>query len=261
MQVTHFLIALIEKIRIAALRAGPYYCPICQRSYSRFLSMGTPPRPHSRCPGCNSLERHRLLWVSLARLQAQGVLSKGGRLLHIAPEACLAKILRKDFEYVSVDICAPEAQIRTDIGALCFSDQCFDAIICNHVLEHVPDDRRALSELHRVLKQGGWGSIQVPMKGDETQENPAVIDPAERQRLYGQADHVRQYGDDFRARLREAGFDVIELQKKDILDPIELERLSVACEKSVILVRKGGAGNTRHTDGAMTGCHGSIESG
>ena len=220
------------------LRGSLYYCPLCQTSYSKFLSAGTPPRPNSRCPGCDSLERHRLLWVSLDHLQTQGALSKGGRLLHVAPESSLAKELRKDYEYMSVDISAPGVQAKTDITALCFSDECFDAIICNHVLEHVPNDRKALSELYRVLKHGGWGSIQVPMRKGETQEDPAVIDPVERERLYGQADHVRRYGEDFRERLQTAGFDVFELRKEDLLDPIALERLSVACEESVMLVRK-----------------------
>jgi ubiquinone/menaquinone biosynthesis C-methylase UbiE len=125
-----------------------------------------------------------------------------------------------------------------DITALCFPSECFDVIVCNHVLEHVPEDRKALSELHRVLKKGGWGSIQVPIKGKETQEDLSVIDPAERERRYGQFDHVRQYGEDFRDRLQEAGFDVLELRKGELLDSAALERLSVDCEQSVMLVRK-----------------------
>jgi len=156
----------------------------------------------------------------------------------MAPESCLTKELRKHYEYVSVDMYSPEVQTKTDITALCFSDECFDAIICNHVLEHVPDDRKAMSELYRVLKHGGWGSIQVPIEGERTLEDPAVIDPVERERLYGQSDHVRQYGEDFRERLQEAGFDVLELKKEDLLDPAALKRLSVACENSVMLVRK-----------------------
>lgn len=200
--------------------------------------MGTPPRPNARCPGCDSLERHRLLWVGMEYLQTQGTFGKGGRLLHIAPESCLSKELSKNYEYVSVDMYAPEVQTKADITALCFPDECFDAIICNHVLEHVPDDRKAISELYRVLKHGGWGSIQVPIKGGITLEDRAVVDPAERERLYGQSDHVRQYGADFNDRLRCAGFSVLELRKDALLEPVEIERLSVKCEESVIFVLK-----------------------
>lgn len=238
MQITYLVRSLIQVLRKAIFRGDQYYCPLCRASYSKFLSMGTPPKPNARCPGCGSLERHRLLWVGMDYLQTQGVLGKGGRLLHMAPEGCLMKELRKNYEYVSVDMYASEVQAKADITALCFSDKYFDAIICNHVLEHVPDDRKAISELYRVLKHGGWGSIQVPIKAERTLEDTSVTDPVERERLYGQSDHVRQYGEDFRGRLQEAGFDVLELKKEKLLDPVALERLSVACEKSVMLVRK-----------------------
>ncbi len=106
------------------------------------------------------------------------------------------------------------------------------------MLEHVPDDRTAISELYLVLKPGGWGSIQVPMRGDVTHEDPDVTDPQERHRLYGQDGHVRQYGNDFIDRLRDAGFEVLILSKQELLDPDRLNRLSVACEDEVVLVTR-----------------------
>ena len=215
-----------------------YFCPLCNTGFSRFLSMGNPVRLNAKCPACKSLERHRLLWVALEHLLETGVLKAGGRLLHMAPESCLAVKFRQQFEYLSADMYAQNTQVKSDITALCFPDESFDVIVCNHVLEHVPDDRKALSELFRVMKYGGWGSIQVPMKGDKTHEDLTITDPGERELLYGQSDHVRQYGEDFRNRLQEAGFDLIELKKEELLGQDELESLSIDCEKSVILARK-----------------------
>jgi len=238
MRIKSILSSLILVFRKIILRGNKFYCPLCRAGYSKFLPMGSPVRPNARCPVCDSLERHRLLWICLDHLQTKGDLRKGGRLLHIAPENCLKNELRRKYQYFSVDMYEPNVQIKTDITALCFPDECFDAIICNHVLEHVADDRKALSELYRVLKFGGWGSIQVPIKGEKTLEDPLVIDPLERESLYGQADHVRQYGTDFNDRLQDAGFNVLDLRKEKFIDPKMLERLSVNCEKSVLLVKK-----------------------
>jgi ubiquinone/menaquinone biosynthesis C-methylase UbiE len=108
-------------------------------------------------------------------------------------------------------------------------------VICNHVLEHVPNDANALSEICRVLKPGGWASLQVPILGDHTQEDLSISDASMRTRLYGQSDHVRQYGTDFANRVKAAGFDALVLNKSSFLTPTELNRLSVQCEETVIL--------------------------
>jgi ubiquinone/menaquinone biosynthesis C-methylase UbiE len=130
---------------------------------------------------------------------------------------------------------AMTVQVQTDVTQLCFSDNCFDVVICNHVLEHVPEDGKALSEIYRVLKPGGWASLQVPIVGDHTHEDLTIRDPSTRTRLYGQSDHVRQYGTDFANRIKAAGFDALVLNKSSFLTPTELNRLSVQCEESVIL--------------------------
>ncbi len=97
-----------------------------------------------------------------------------------------------------------------DITDIPYPDETFDVIYASHVLEHVPDDRRAMREIRRVLRTGGWAVLLVPMFGATTKEDPTVIDPAERERLFGQDDHVRLYGHDgeYERRLTEAGFDV-----------------------------------------------------
>lgn len=226
---------LIRKLRWGG---NKFYCPLCEAGFSSFWPSGRPVRHNARCPVCGSLERHRLLWVALRLLWERGTLKPEGRLLHVAPEPCIREHLAERYDYVSMDMHAASTMVRTDITSMCFPDQCFDAVICNHVLEHVPEDRKALAELFRVLRHGGWASIQVPMEKGSTREDPAVVAPADRERLYGQGDHVRQYGDDFRDRLREAGFELIELEKAELLDAHALEKLSVSTENSVILVKK-----------------------
>lgn len=235
MSLRSFVSGMVARARMTLYRGNKYFCPLCRTSYSSFLSMGKLRRPNARCPGCGSLERHRLLWVSIEHLYRQGVLKKGGRLLHVAPEDCIAKRLRDDYECISVDMYGLEVEARADITSLCFPDACFDVVICNHVLEHVPEDRKALSELYRVLKPGGWASVQIPIDGEKTLEDLSIVDPAERERLYGQSDHVRQYGKDFVDRLQAAGFSLFQLRKQDLLAPLELDRFSVECEEAVIL--------------------------
>lgn len=221
--------------RLGVVPGGPanYFCPLCEKGYRRFLPAGTPARPGALCPGCYSLERHRLLWVTLNALWDSGQLSGEGKLLHLAPEKCLQPKLQRRFQYVCADWNSPLASLNADITRLPFVRYAFDALICNHVLEHIVQDRLALSELRRVLKPAGWACIQVPMEGDSTREDPAVVDPVDRLRLYGQADHVRQYGRDFKEQLEAAGFRVQIFPKSLFLGPGELARISIECEEEV----------------------------
>ncbi len=229
----------LAKLRALALSGKRYHCTLCARGYRRFLTVGDPPRPNAMCPGCASLERHRLLWLALQERWRDGTLANTGRLLHVAPEPVLADIFKRQFEkYVSIDLDGAQAMHAMDITDLSFADGSFDAIVCNHVLEHVPNDRVAIAELFRVLKPGGWGSIQVPMAGAVTQEDLSITDPEERHRLYGQEDHVRMYGSDYTDRLREAGFEVMVLPKQDLLNADGLARIAVDCENEVVLVSK-----------------------
>jgi SAM-dependent methyltransferase len=217
------------------MRGKGCYCPLCNTEYRRFLPAGVSARQNAVCPGCGSYERHRLLWIALESLKLTRL---GGRLLHVAPEPCLTKNFRKAFEYLSIDLDGSRAMRAMDVTNLTLPDQQFDLVICNHVLEHIPNDGRALSELYRVMKPGAFGSIQVPMKGEVTEEDLKITDPEIRKSVYGQADHVRQYGNDFKERLGSAGFEVISLPKEKLATAQELFRLSVACENEVILVKR-----------------------
>ena len=147
----------------------------------------------------------------------KNLIQREGRLLHVAPESCLADKFKKEYDYFSIDLDGKKAMMAMDLTAMTFDDNSFDAIVCNHVLEHIPDDKKAMKELYRVLKPGGWASLQVPIKGNVTQEDLSITDPKERLRLYGQEDHVRYYGHDFTDRLKNAGFKVSIIPKTTYL--------------------------------------------
>jgi SAM-dependent methyltransferase len=136
------------------------------------------------------------------------------KVLHFSPEYCLQKKFKKqpNLDYLSADLASPLAMTKIDITNIPYEDNTFDAILCSHVLEHIPDDRQAMKELLRVLKPGGWAILQVPIdrKREKTFEDPTVTSPEERERLFWQHDHVRLYGLDYPDRLRDVGF-VVEV--------------------------------------------------
>ena len=230
--------SLALKLRGGLLRGDSVFCSVCHHSYRKFLAAGVDRRPDALCPGCGSLERHRLLVAMLDQFWREARLSDSGRLLHVAPETAIAAALDTHFSCISIDRDPKRGSIAMDITALAFPDSFFDAVLCMHVLEHVHDDGLAMGELFRVMKPGGWGIIQVPIKGDVTVEDLTITDPLERQRLYGQSDHVRQYGRDFSERLKTSGFLVETFRKTDVFEPAFLDRLSVACEDEIILSRR-----------------------
>jgi Methyltransferase domain len=178
-------------------------CPCCGARFRRFAAFSGPDRA---CWQCGSLERDRLLWLFFDRNPS--LLTPGMRILHVAPEAPLRpRLERVAGTYRCGDLTATFGDELIDITSLPFGDRSFDAVICNHVLEHVPDDRTAMHELRRVLAPGGWAILLVPdVEAEHTVEDASVADPAERLRLYGQEDHVRRYGRDYFDRLESAGF-------------------------------------------------------
>ena len=193
-------------------RGDAVACPVCGGQFSRFLPYGSKVafRQNVLCPHCLSLERHRLLWLYLQ--QRTPLFSQPMRLLHIAPEQCFHKRFKaiKHLDYVTGDLESPLAEHHFDLHDIPFPDQHFDAVICNHVLEHVADDHRCMQELFRVLKKGGWAIMQVPIdySRDSTYEDASIRSPEDREKHFWQKDHVRLYGKDYPDRLREAGFTV-----------------------------------------------------
>ncbi len=198
-------------------RGRRYTCPLCGHSFRKLLPYGyVTSRPNALCPHCLSLERHRLLWLYLTR--ETNLFEQLPEVLHIAPEVCLMRHLKPHYKgapkrYVTADLESPLANLHFDVQQIPLPDACFDVVICNHLMEHVADDRRAMRELHRILRRGGWGVLLSPVELDRaaTFEDDTITDPKERTRIFGQYDHRRIYGNDFATRLHEAGFVVEDL--------------------------------------------------
>lgn len=215
-------------------------CPVCGHRFRRFLPYGyVTSRANALCPHCLSLERHRLLWLYLTR--ETDLFEQLPRLLHIAPEVCLMRHLNPRYakaamQYVTADLESPLADLHFDIQQIPLADESFDVVICNHLMEHVLDDRQAMRELHRILRKGGWGVLLSPVDLDRatTFEDDSITDPQERTRIFGQYDHRRLYGNDFAERLREAGFRVYDLDYAAALS--DAERTLFALPKDHIYV-------------------------
>jgi predicted SAM-dependent methyltransferase len=206
-QVVKSCLSVVQSIAYAGNQVS---CPCCNSSFRKFLPAGISNRPNAQCPKCFSLERHRLIWLYLKN--KTNLLSEKLKVLHIAPEFQLYKLLRSlsNLDYLSADLSAPRAMVNVDITNMHFADNSFDVILCNHVLEHVSNDTQAMKEIYRVLKPGGWALLQVPLDGnlEETLEDPTIVSPEDRLKFYGQKDHLRLYGRDYKNRLEAAGFQV-----------------------------------------------------
>jgi hypothetical protein len=229
---------------LAFYRGRKHSCPCCGADLDRFLPLKTFSGkivPNLICPRCDSHPRHRLLWLYFSRLR-QELFTDRIRLLHIAPEFCFSRRFRKmdNLVYVTFDLASPLADCHADICSLPFADNTFDVILCNHVLEHVAEDGKAMAQLFRVLRPDGWGIMQVPLdKGlPETIDDPLVTDPMERERLFGQHDHVRLYGRDYSARLEKAGFTVDVLDFAGGVDTKTVNYLSLDSNEAIYLCEK-----------------------
>jgi predicted SAM-dependent methyltransferase len=167
-------------------------------------------RLNGHCPRCYSSDRERLIYLYLKNKTK--LFYENLKVLHVAPEKNLQKVLkvRANIDYLSADFDSPLSMVKMDIAEIPYEDNSFDVIICNHVLEHIPKDRQAMSELYRVLKPGGWSILQVPisLSLDRTYEDPTVTASDEREKKFGQSDHVRIYAKDYKDRLESVGFTV-----------------------------------------------------
>lgn len=204
-------------------RGDRFTDPIDGSSYRTFLPYGyNKLRLNALCPGTLSLERHRYLWLYLQRQTS--FLEDQLNVLHVAPEQVFYTKFKqfKHWKYTTTDLHSPLADIKANICALPFQDNSFDLILCNHVLEHIPDDATAMKELFRVLKKGGTLIAQVPLNetAEVTFEDDSITDPIERTKIFGQYDHVRVYGMDYYTRLAQAGF---KAEGIDFLESLSLE--------------------------------------
>lgn len=222
--------------RLEGMKGDEVFCPCCTGAFVAFLPFGVAGRrrAHALCPQCGSLERHRLMWLFIQ--QRTSMLKRKEKVLHVAPERFFFDRFSKDpnIDYTAGDkfdpgYSYPAGTIDLDITRIQFPDRSFDTVICSHVLEHVPDDALAMRELLRVLKPGGHAIIQVPLKDglERTDEDITITDPKERERRFGQHDHVRYYGLDVKDRLAAAGFEVEVVPFAEQYPPAEQFRMGL----------------------------------
>jgi predicted SAM-dependent methyltransferase len=221
-----------------------YEDPISGKTYRKFLPYGysgKAKRKNALCPGSLSLERHRLLWLYLTE-KSNFFTAEKLRLLHVAPEQCFYKLFRKqkNLEYVTADLNSPIADVKMDLHHAPFKDNEFDVIFCNHVLEHVDNDRQCMRELYRILKPGGWGIFQVPQDINRaaTYEDKSIVTEEEREKHFWQKDHVRLFGLDYPNRLKEAGFNVETIDYTKELSPELSERYRLPEGELLYVCRK-----------------------
>ena len=222
-------------------RGNNVECPVCGSQFREFLPYGRlEARPNALCPACLSLERHRLMQLYLQRRTS--FFRDTLKVLHVAPEHCFISRFEKlpNLDYITADIESPLAKVKMDIHQIPFADNTFDVAFCNHVMEHVADDRRATRELYRVLKPGGWAIIQSPLDGtrETTFEDSTITDPKERERLFWQSDHVRLFGRDYGQRLAESGLQVTEDRFVMELPPEEVKRYALPGGEIIYFCRK-----------------------
>jgi len=221
-----------------------YEDPISGKTYRKFLPYGysgKAKRKNVLCPGSLSLERHRLLWLYLKQKSTFFTAQKL-KLLHVAPEQCFYKLFLKqnNLEYVTADLNSPIADVHMDLHKAPFKNDEFDVIFCNHVLEHVDDDKQCMQELYRIMKPGGWGIFQVPqdINLQKTYEDKSIVSEEQREIHFWQKDHVRLYGLDYAERLIEVGFNVEIVDYTKELSPQLVERYRLPKDEKIYVCRK-----------------------
>ncbi|MCF0207056.1 MAG: class I SAM-dependent methyltransferase, partial [Bacteroidales bacterium] len=214
--------------------------PVCGKRFRKFLPYGNSGADNRMCPKCLSLERHRLMWLYWT--QYSDFFKSSKKVLHIAPEQPFVKRFKKaaNIDYTTADLVSPLADLHFDVMNIPLEDNSYDYVICNHVLEHVEDDIVAMREIHRVLKTGGEAILQVPInpKFETTYEDKSITDPLEREKHFGQYDHLRWHGLDYPKRLESAGFSVELFDIKEHLSAEEVERLRLDKNEILYVARK-----------------------
>jgi SAM-dependent methyltransferase len=222
---------VVRPILAFLLKGNTFTDPIDGKSFRMFLPYGYGnQRNNVLSPSTLSLERHRLLWLYLQNETDFFSATEQKKVLHFAPEQEFYKRFKKqkNIQYTTTDLFSPLADVKADICNLPFQDNQYDVLFCNHVLEHIPDDTKAMQELYRVLKPGGMAILQIPqdLNRATTFSDDSITDQKERAKIFGQYDHVRVYGRDYFDKLRSIGFTVIE---EDYTKKIATELVTKYC--------------------------------
>ncbi|PWI30919.1 SAM-dependent methyltransferase [Flavobacteriaceae bacterium LYZ1037] len=232
---------LVRPVLAFYLKGNTFTDPIDGKSFKSFLPYGYGiQRNNVLSPSTLSLERHRLLWLYLQN--ETDFFSAEKSVLHFAPEQCFLNRFKKlkNLDYTTTDLLSPIADVKADICNLPFKDNSYDIILCNHVLEHIPDDTKAMQELYRVLKPGGYGIFQIPqdISREKTFEDDSITDKKERAAIFGQYDHVRIYGRDYFDKLRSIGFKVDEVDYTSTLSEEDITKYCLAKGEIIPVVYK-----------------------
>ena len=227
---------LEARIRRLRRRASPLvwagdavHCPVCDRSFRGFRPAGKrrARRENAICPYCASRERDRLVFLFLCSAEAP---QPGSPFLHIAPEACLQPKLRQlaGSDYRTADLLRTDVDESFDVMAIPHADATFHAVYSSHVLQDVPDDIRAMAELFRVLKPGGWAILNVPVTAEVSVDHrdAPLLERSQRDRR--PPEHLRTYGLDFPNRMASVGFKVRVIGPDDVAGPDEQARFGIA---------------------------------
>ncbi len=231
---------VLEYATSVTMHGDNFECPCCRGKFRKFFPAGIARRPNARCPRCGSLERHRLIWLYLQRQTDFFTLPY--KVLDVAPEEFLQRKLKSlsNINYLSIDLESGLAMQKMDVTKLDLPDNSYDVIFCNHVFEHIPDDRAAMRELARVLKPTGWAILQTPvdLKREQTDEDPNISDPQERLRRFGQTDHIRIYGRDFFSRLETSGWAIDRNRFVSTLPTNLVQRYALDPQEELFIGRK-----------------------
>ncbi|MBD3201266.1 MAG: methyltransferase domain-containing protein [Candidatus Lokiarchaeota archaeon] len=217
-----------------------YYCPICEKHFRKFIEFSSSQHKFIICPRDGSRKRQRLIWLFLKKYTK--LFKNSLKLLYVAPVYCFDTRFKKmkNIDYYSIDLFSSNAMYKMDLTKLKFKSKSFDAVICNHVLEHIEDDILAIKEIYRVLKIDGWALITVPIDIglEKTFENKKIQTAQERLLFYGQKDHLRLYGKDFRERLDIVGFNVSQINFSEKLNNQSLSQCGLNEEEIIFYCKK-----------------------
>jgi SAM-dependent methyltransferase len=237
-------LSIVARPIIALLLKGNKFTDIIDgKSFRMFLPYGYgTQRNNVLSPSTLSLERHRLLWLYLKNETDFFTSAEKIKVLHFAPEQEFYKRFKKqsNLEYTTTDLLSPLADVKADICNLPFQDNSYDIILCNHVLEHIPDDTKAMQELYRVMKPGAMGIFQIPQDLNRavTFSDDTITDQKERAKIFGQYDHVRVYGRDYFDKLRSIGFRVDEVDYTKTISADLVEKYCLAKGEIIPIVYK-----------------------